>query len=125
MKKNNIETGKIGENIACDFLIKNRYKILFRNYYIRHDEIDIIAKSFSGVLVFIEVKTFTNKSSSGIMPEDNLTIDKLKKITRACRLFAGSHRGLIDDKKGWQIDLVAIVLKEDGDNLISHYENIT
>lgn len=125
MEKDNIKTGKIGENIACDFLIKNKYKILFRNYRIRYDEVDIIAKSFDGVLVFVEVKTFNNKNYAGLMPEDNLTNDKLKKVSRACRLFVGSHGELVDDEKGWRIDLLAIILKENGDNLISHYENIT
>jgi putative endonuclease len=122
---NNINVGKIGEDLACDFLIKKRYRILFRNYREKFDEIDIIAKSFDRVLVFIEVKTLKTGSSKNLIPEDNLTKNKFRKISRACRLFAGFHEELIDEDGGWQIDLIAVTLNEDGENEISHYENIT
>ena len=58
---NNKNIGEIGENLACWFLLKNKYKILFRNYREKFDEIDIIARSFDGVLVFVEVKTLKGK----------------------------------------------------------------
>ena len=77
MDKNNIKIGKIGEEIVRNFLIKNKYKILFRNYRVRSDEIDIIAKSFDQTLVFVEVKTLNIKNGSKLIPEDNLTKDKL------------------------------------------------
>lgn len=120
---NNINIGKIGEDLACEFLIKKKYKILFRNYREKFDEIDIIARSFDGVLVFVEVKTL--KESIGyLVPEDNLTKNKFKKISRACRLFANSYKELVS-KRGWRIDLVAVTLgSERGDNTISHYKNI-
>lgn len=50
------EVGKIGEKLACDFLIKNGYIILERNFRTRHGEIDIIAKD-SDFMAFVEVKT--------------------------------------------------------------------
>jgi putative endonuclease len=120
---NNINIGKLGEDLACHFLIKKRYRILFRNYKEKFDEIDIIAKSFDRVLVFIEVKTLRARDAMNLKPEDNLTKNKLKKISRACRIFVGLHLGLVDDKKGWRMDLIAVTLGEDK-NIISHYENI-
>jgi putative endonuclease len=127
IKKNNRKIGRIGEDIAVEFLIKNKYKILFRNYYLKFDEIDIIAKSFDGVLVFIEVKTLRNNGETDLMPEDNMTKNKIKKISRACRLFSGYSDYLIDKEKGWRIDLVAVTLNEDGSRIetINHYKNIT
>jgi putative endonuclease len=122
---NNINVGKIGEDLACDFLIEKRYRILFRNYRERFDEIDIIAKSFDRVLVFVEVKTLKTGSSKNLIPEDNLTKNKFRKINRACRLFAGFHNEFIDEDGGWRIDLIAVTLNKDGGNEISHYENIT
>jgi len=122
--KNNQKIGKIGEDEACEFLIKKKYKILFRNYREKFDEIDIITRSFDGILVFVEVKTLVAGSLENLIPEDNLTKDKLKKITRACRLFVGAHKELISDRKGWRMDLVAITLDEAGDASINHYENI-
>lgn len=47
--------GRYGESKACDFLKKNKYVILERNYKTKIGEIDIIAKQ-AGVIVFIEVK---------------------------------------------------------------------
>ena len=118
----NKNIGNIGEDLACRFLIEKRYKILFRNYREKFDEIDVIARSFDQVLVFVEVKTLRQNIGS-LIPEDNLTKDKLRKITRACRLFVGFHKELVGDR-GWRMDLIAITLGEDGKNTIDHYENI-
>ena len=49
-------TGKIGEKIAQEYLIKNDYEILVKNFRCKQGEIDIIAKD-KNELVFIEVKT--------------------------------------------------------------------
>ena len=80
------EIGGIGEDLACQFLIKNRYKILKRNYREKFDEIDIVARSIDKTLVFCEVKTFIGMPNPeiGLIPEDNLSKSKFKKISRAC-----------------------------------------
>ncbi|HUC02245.1 MAG TPA: YraN family protein [Candidatus Paceibacterota bacterium] len=118
----NIETGKIGENIACKYLLNNKYLILARNHRERPDEIDIIGRHPDGTLVFCEVKTLRK---SMFMPEDNLTPMKLKKMIRAARIFLMRHPGIVLEEKGWQIDLVAIVLTY-GDKVaeLRHYKNI-
>jgi putative endonuclease len=119
----NIETGKRGEDIACQYLLKNSYLILARNHKERFDEIDIIARDPHGVLVFCEVKT-SNYNNSGFMPEDNLSVAKRQKMVRASNVFLARHPALAWENAGWQIDLVAIVL--DGEKLsdLRHYENI-
>ena len=128
MKTNNFEVGRIGENIACRFLIKKGYQIIERNHRERSDEIDIIGISPERTLVFIEVKTLVGgfiDSSRRLMPEDQLTAWKLKKISRACMIFVGKHPELVDPEKGWRIDLVAIALDRDGwVAKMDHYENI-
>ena len=54
---NNREFGSKGEDIACEYLIKNGYKILERNkHFSKYCEIDIIAQ-FKNKTIFIEVKT--------------------------------------------------------------------
>ena len=124
-KTQNKRIGDLGENFACEYLIKNKYKILFRNFYEKFDEIDIIAKSFYGTLVFIEVKTLREFNSLSLKPEDNLTKEKFRKLSRACRIFAASHPWLIDEKWGWRIDLVAVTMNDSNENiLVNHYENI-
>lgn len=124
--RNNSETGFIGETIACRYLSDEKYKILYRNYREKFDEIDIIARSFNGYLVFCEVKTLNIAANSkqGIIPEDNLTKNKLAKITRICELFSAKHPELVDSEKGWRIDLIAISLRNGKAANINHYENI-
>lgn len=52
-------TGKEGEEVAAQFLLKQGYKILERNFRTSRGEIDIIARDGS-TLVFIEVKARTD-----------------------------------------------------------------
>jgi putative endonuclease len=122
----NKEIGNFGENVAYNYLIKNQYSIIKRNYRIGFDEIDIIAKESDGTLVFIEVKTAKNRdrSISGFMPEDQMTGFKLKKIARACQKFSVQYPNLIDEEKGWRIDLIAITLEGQATGILHHYKNI-
>ena len=50
------QLGKIGENLASEYLEKQGYLILERNFACRQGEIDIIAKD-EKEFVFVEVKT--------------------------------------------------------------------
>jgi len=52
----NNSTGKKGEDLAAEFLIRNGYEILRRNFTFRRSEIDIIAYK-GDWLLFVEVKT--------------------------------------------------------------------
>ena len=120
----NISLGKTGENLAYEYLVKKGYRIIERNYRTKWDEIDIISKAKDGTLVFVEVKTLKG-NPAGLMPEDNLTVAKYKKISRACQLFAAQMPELIKENRGWRIDLIAISFENEGKtNEIRHYENI-
>ena len=125
MKNSTKEIGYLGENEAVKYLIKNKYKILFRNYKFIRDEIDIIAKSFDGVLVFVEVKTISLETykNSNLIPEDHLTKKKIKNMIRASSFFIGMHKNLYDENIGWRLDLIAVVISEDA-AVIRHYENV-
>ncbi|MFH1691359.1 MAG: YraN family protein [Candidatus Omnitrophota bacterium] len=50
------DLGVLGETIAADYLEKNGYKVIARNYANVRGEIDIIAQE-KDVLVFVEVRT--------------------------------------------------------------------
>lgn len=56
--------GKIGEDMACEYLYQEGYEILERNFRCRLGEIDIIAtknnKKADKSLIFVEVKTRTS-----------------------------------------------------------------
>jgi len=119
-------TGRIGENIACEYLIYKKYKILQRNYRKSFGEIDIIAKSMDGILVFLEVKTLSrdNQSDRTFTPEDNFTTHKRIKVNRICGFFAGEHPDMFNEEFGWRIDLIAVTLFGDGRSEVRHYENV-
>ncbi len=128
---NTSKTGKTGEDLACGYLVDHGYRILKRNHREGHDEIDIIGRSGDGTLVFFEVKTLKGGGGENdLSPEDNMSSAKLNKIERGCRSFAGKNRKLIDERRGWRIDLLAVVLGENNaesierDSVIRHYENI-
>jgi putative endonuclease len=76
----NKNLGKKGEDLAADFLIKNGYNILERNWRSGHQEIDIIS-SHEQTLIFIEVKT-RNTNKNG-MPEESISESKIRSVTSA------------------------------------------
>src|SRR5689334_14732994 len=56
-KSEHLERGALGEKLACRFLRKNGYKVLYRNFRGRRGgEIDIVCRD-DDTLVFVEVKT--------------------------------------------------------------------
>lgn len=117
------EIGKHGEDLACDYLTSKAYKIIERNYWKPWGELDIIAKDPANTLVFCEVKTMrqSNPAIAGLTPEDNLTAAKLRKLKKTASMYAGFNENLVDENRGWRIDLLAICLPA---NKITHYENI-
>lgn len=119
-----ISTGKLGEDLACEYLVNKGYRILDRNYRKPWGEIDIIGQAKDSTLVFFEVKTLKALiDNGGLAPEDNLSAAKLKKLKRTCRAYADKYRERISDNKGWRIDLLALTVFDKSCN-IRHYENI-
>lgn len=85
------ETGQQGEQIAADFLKNNGYTILEMNFKNnsgrRLGEIDIIAKDKNGELVFVEVKTREYQKYKNTLPEENITRDKLRKLSKIANAY--------------------------------------
>jgi putative endonuclease len=48
--------GKLGEQIACNYLLKMKYSIIEQNHRNKFGEIDIIARQ-KNILIFVEVKS--------------------------------------------------------------------
>ena len=78
------ELGNIGEQIAVEYLEKNNYQILKRNFYCKQGEIDIIAKDEQEI-VFIEVKT--RSSIDFGQPSEAVNSIKLKHMYKAAKYF--------------------------------------
>lgn len=79
------EIGAWGERCAADFLMRNGYRILYKNVFLKFGEIDIVAASRDGAITFVEVKTRVN-----CLPgEAERAIDarKIQSLYRAAKLF--------------------------------------
>ncbi len=124
---NKQKIGNIGEDLACEYLVNHRYKILGRNIRGRGWELDIVAQSKDKTLVFVEVKALTARDGeAALLPEDHFTKSKFKKTKRACEDFVFQNEKLINEKKGWRIDLIALTVDQDGKaKEFRHYENVS
>lgn len=125
--------GKIGEEIAAKYLAGLGYLILIKNHREKFDETDIIARHPDRTLIFCEVKTLSintdfndtwSQGAGGFMPEDHLNNKKLKKLIRGARTFLSKQPNILDEERGWQIDLIAVTLKNEIFLHLEHYENI-
>ena len=74
------EKGIKGEETALRFLKKEGYRIITQNYRSRFGEIDIIAEE-DGCLVFIEVKSRSNKAFGG--PFDSINSTKKRHMIQS------------------------------------------
>ncbi len=103
--------GRLGEDIACSFLLKKGFFLIERNYRKKWGELDIIAEK-SGVLHFVEVKTVSSSIShetSSFRPEENIHPRKLKRLWRAIETYLDSRS---KKEVPWQIDGVIIFLNK-------------
>jgi putative endonuclease len=78
------ELGKLGEEIATSYLLKNGYKILDVNWRAGRNEIDIIARD-KDFLVIIEVKA--RSSNTFTEPEEAVTREKQQALIRAANAY--------------------------------------
>lgn len=108
--------GKIGENLAVNFLEQKGYKIIERNYRFGHGELDIIAEK-DQVLIFIEVKT--KKYGDFGDPIYWTTRSKQKQIGRIARGYLYEHN--ITDRD-CRFDVITVTWEE-GAFKINHIEN--
>lgn len=76
--------GRFGENITADYLRKNGFEIVARNYHSRYGEIDIIAKD-SEFIAFVEVKARNEKAIE--RPAAAVTSGKRRKIIQTALIF--------------------------------------
>ena len=109
--KTKITTGNKGEKIAADFLKKNGYRIIDKNFRCPLGEIDIVARE-KDAIVFVEVKT--RKSSELGYPEQAVGIKKQKKMSQLALWFMQKKK-IIDASA--RFDVVAITMLSSGDEI--------
>lgn len=118
MRSTRREVGARGEKLAADFLERQGYTILQRNFRCREGEIDIVAQHGEN-LVFVEVRA---KKGSGFgTPEESITNRKKEKLVSVADAYL---QECDDPPSTWRIDVVAIELTSDNDiRRLEHIES--
>ncbi|MBU1127210.1 MAG: YraN family protein [Patescibacteria group bacterium] len=123
MKKLNYSKGKIGEQIAFEFLAKKGFKIIAQNWQNRFGEIDLIAID-KDILVFVEVKLKIGEDFG--LPEEMIDPRKIYQIQRAAEIFLLNEASMAQEYPQYRLDAVCIILDKNKEvQDIRHYENLT
>lgn len=117
MYKENKMVGAIGEKIAQEYLEKNGYEIIDKNFYCRFGEIDIIAKR-NGELNFIEVKT--RKQIRYGNAAESVTKIKQNHIYKSAEMYIYIH-GIYD--MPISLDVIEVYMFDDKENRVEHIKN--
>lgn len=137
--------GDLGESLAGEWLKKQGYRVLDRNYLTKVGEIDIVGIKDKKI-TFFEVKTVTRKTPRPFFdrpegwpddvsresrvveedyePEDNIHPWKLKRLARTIEIYL-SDKNIDEEDVDWQLDSLAVYLDQE-ENLvqIQHLEDI-
>ena len=113
---NRREIGSHYEDIAAEYLEKQGYVILQRNYRAgRHGELDIIAEDPAGLLVICECR-YRRKTGYGD-PLESVNMAKQRQICRTTLYYYKEHGYGIDH--ACRFDVIAV----SGDGSLSHIKN--
>lgn len=109
------ELGKKGEKIARDYLKKEGYKILAKNWYYDHKEIDIIARQ-NDEIVIVEVKT--REGDYFEEPWEAVSSRKIKNIVEAAEGWLIQEQVDLETR----FDVISIIFSRDGTFELTHFQ---
>ena len=109
------ELGKLGEELAVEFLQKEGYAILETNWTFQKAEIDIIAQK-ENTLAIVEVKTRSSLEFG--LPQDFVKPKKIQLLVKAVNEYVVSGDLDVDVR----FDIIA-VHKEDKSFVIEHHKD--
>ncbi len=109
--------GRLGERIACRYLLRQGFDILARRYHARWGEVDIIA--FEGpVLVFVEVKTRSTSEFGD--PSEFVDWQKRQSLRLAAEEFIARYDM---GEYSYRFDIVAVLAPATEDEDITLFRN--
>lgn len=110
------ELGKLGEELAAQFLLRKGYTIVERNFVYDKAEIDIIAQEEEGVIVVVEVKT-RNSAAFGD-PQEFVSKSKIKLLVKAANEYVVANQLDVEVR----FDIIAVLKNKKQEN-IEHFIN--
>ena len=84
-----LQTGSWGEELAAAFLRDKGYVVLDRDWHSGHRDLDIVARSSDGTIVFVEVKTRSNRYQE---PETAVDLKKQRNLLFSINHYLKCHR---------------------------------
>ena len=111
----NKNTGKLGEDMACEYLSSKGIRILRRNFKSVYGEIDIIAQDDTDI-IFVEVKTRKNNRCG--IPAESVDKKKQTKIKNTSLEFINQNDLA---RANFRFDVIEIILSSKP--TINHIEN--
>lgn len=119
MKNYRQKLGAKGEKMAAEYLVKNGYLIIDRNFRTREGEIDLIAEK-NEELVFIEVKSRSSLTFGS--PEEAVNEKKQQKIMAVINRYL-EKKGLNTAK--WRLEIITLFLDRKKHRLsLRHLKNL-
>jgi len=109
------QLGREGERLAERHLRGLGYKTIARQFGTPVGELDLVMRDRDTV-VFVEVKTRGDRKFAE--PEDAVTREKRRKLTRAARWYLEQARCA---ERPCRFDVVSIVLPKDGEPQLRHF----
>ncbi|MFH2105137.1 MAG: YraN family protein [Parcubacteria group bacterium] len=106
MKNRRALIGRLGEEVATRYLCTRGYQVITRNYRQRVGEIDIVARTAAGELVFCEVKARTGGGYG--TPAEAVSVHKQYKIRQTIKYFRQENEDLA--KLSYRLDVLAIMI---------------
>lgn len=109
------EIGKLGEDLAAQWIFSRGFTIIERNYSKKWGEIDIVARETDGKTHFIEVKTVSYETKAAMelavshqtwRPEENVDRNKQDRLKRAIQTWLSQNL----EVNAWQIDILTVRL---------------
>ncbi|MGE5677544.1 MAG: YraN family protein [Pseudomonadota bacterium] len=110
---NNKTFGAFGESLATDYLSKNGYRVIERNFSCRSGEIDIIALH-GDTVAFIEVKTRSSERFG--LPSEAVSTAKQRKIVKTALYYMQKNR-LLDHM--CRFDVIEIISEVESSSRIN------
>ena len=112
------QRGNLGEKLACRFLRRNGYKVLYRNFRSnRRGEIDIVCRDHD-TLVFVEVKTRGGEYFG--RPFEAVRPDQRRRISRGALTWL---RMLDNPEISFRFDVVEVVVAENEEPRLELIQN--
>ena len=108
--------GKIAEDLAADYLLKNGYQTLVRNFRFQKAEIDIVAEKDNAVII-VEVKA--RSTDFFMLPQEAVTKGKIKHLVTAADHFMKEN----NRNQEVRFDIISVLKDQNGALNIEHIDD--